>query len=273
MMFLAAFLPPLAVCLLLVGCQGSIIYHPRSASGQDLLRQSGGRGELIRYITDQGEQTALWLPPRSGGEPRSLWLMCGGNGALASDYVTLVDRFPDPEAGFLFVDYPGYGPNPGAPNPERIAAATTAAVDSLCARWSWDAAAQRQRLAVFGHSLGAAAALQYAAAHPVRRVVLVAPFTSMLDMARRVVGWPLNQVLTHRFDNRARLDEVATQTPPPVVTILHGTQDEVIPVAMGRELAAAHPALVTWIEVPGADHNGIISTHEVLIQRAMDGRP
>jgi pimeloyl-ACP methyl ester carboxylesterase len=273
MMLLVALLPPLAICLLLFGCQASIIYHPRAASGEDLLRQARGRGELVTYATDQGSQTALWLPPLAGGEPQTVWLMCGGNGALASDYLSLAERFPDPAAGFLFVDYPGYGPNPGSPNPARIAAATTAAVEALCARWPWDAAARRQHLAVFGHSLGAAAAVQYAAAHPVRRVVLVAPFTSMLDMARRVVGRPLNQILTHRFDNRARLGEVALQTPQPLVVIIHGEQDEVIPVAMGRELATAHPNLVTWIPVPGADHNGIISTHEDLIHHAMTDVP
>src|SRR5690606_8547888 len=85
-------------------------------------------------------------------------------------------------------------------------------------------------LGVVGHSLGAAAALQFAAEHPVDRVVVVAPFTSTMDMARRMVGPIFAHLLHHRFDNRARLRELAARETPPRVLLLHGDNDPVIPV-------------------------------------------
>jgi hypothetical protein len=42
-----------------------------------------------------------------------------------------------------------------------------------------------------------------------------------------------------------------------VVRIYHGAADEVIPVRMGRALAAAHPDWIRYEEWPGTGHNDI----------------
>src|SRR5205085_1923334 len=88
--------------------------------------------------------------------------------------------------------------------------------------------------AALGHSLGAAAALSAADALSLTRVVLLAPFTSMTDMARRTVGWPLCYINRHRFDNLARLAALASRGAR--VHVFHGALDEVIPVALGFAL-------------------------------------
>jgi pimeloyl-ACP methyl ester carboxylesterase len=126
-----------------------------------------------------------------------------------------------------------------------------------------------QRSAVLGHSLGAAAACQFAARHAVARVVLVSPFTELRAMARRSVGWPLCWLLRGNFDNRARLAEITARTPAPPVVILHGDDDEVIPVAMGRTLAAELGDRCRYQEIAGADHNGILGMAESQIWAAM----
>jgi pimeloyl-ACP methyl ester carboxylesterase len=126
------------------------------------------------------------------------------------------------------------------------------------------------RLNVLGHSIGAAAALQFAAHHPVRRVVLAAPFTSLRDMARRTVGCPLCYLLRHNFDNRARLAELAARPQPPSVVIFHGTDDALIPEQMGRSLAGMFPRIVAFHEVEGADHNSVVFAAETQIFAAMN---
>jgi pimeloyl-ACP methyl ester carboxylesterase len=113
---------------------------------------------------------------------------------------------------------------------------------------------------VIGHSIGCGAGLQFAARWNVDRVVLIAPFTTMREMARRVVGWPLCHLLLHNFDNRARLAELAARRLEPEVVLFHGTDDEVIPFEMGRSLAAEHPGMIRFHAVPGADHNTIVDT-------------
>jgi pimeloyl-ACP methyl ester carboxylesterase len=125
-----------------------------------------------------------------------------------------------------------------------------------------------RRAGAVGHSLGAAAALQYAAKHPLRRLVLISPFTTMWAMAQRSVGWPLCELLTHRFDNPARLSEIAMRGLPPTA-IIHGDHDELIPLAMGRELAQAHPRIHLSV-IAGAGHIDVLALGAREIDAAME---
>ena len=73
-----------------------------------------------------------------------------------------------------------------------------------------------------------------------------------------VVGGLLSHLLVENYDNRACLRELSRRPSPPRVTIFHGTNDDIIPVRMGRELAERFPAFVTFHPVAGGDHISVI---------------
>jgi pimeloyl-ACP methyl ester carboxylesterase len=131
-----------------------------------------------------------------------------------------------------------------------------ATLRALAAQLGVPAADLLSRASVLGYSLGAAAALQFATRHPVQRIILFSPFTSMLDMAQRVVGSPLCYLLEHRYDNLSSLAELRA-TRLPRVDVLHGAQDSFIPSEMGEAVARAAPGSHFEL-VPGADHNDVI---------------
>jgi pimeloyl-ACP methyl ester carboxylesterase len=237
--------------LLLFLFQDKLIYMPHPYASAVLPPGF----EALRFTTAEGEQTAYARIPT--GVPARICVLFGGNAALALDWASLVDEARDPEAAFLLIDYPGYGACAGKASPATIDAAAEGAFVAFAARLGESPVRLEQRLRVFGHSLGAAAALQFACAHPVDQVVLVSPFTSLRDMARRTAGWPLCWLLRHNFDNRARLRELATRPRPPRVVIIHGDADQVVPIAMGRELAALVPGSA-FHAIPGADHNTVV---------------
>lgn len=239
--------------VLLLKYQHLLIYPARAYAAN--FRADGPKNMAdIAYTTEQGKQLSFYIPPANPGKPKRLWVCFNGNASVAMDWLDYTENYPDPDAGFLLVDYPGYGINPGNPSRAAIQKSAAAALAQLEKELGMTQDEVNADLNVLGFSLGAAVSLEFATRHPVRKVVLLAPFTCMLDMAALTVGRPLNQLLLHRFDNAARLDELAKLSNPPRVFMFHGDRDQVIPYTMSEGLAAAHPQFVTWTKVTGADH-------------------
>lgn len=242
------------VFLALLFFQDRLIYHPRGYNAAHRTLMLGIVRE-VRYVSGAGVQRAYLLPPRSH-PTGTVWLVFGGNASRALDWVGILENAPDDGAAFLLIDYPGYGDSEGSPTPSSIAESADSALEAVGR--SMLLAGEPTRLRVLGHSLGAAVGLQFALRHPVDRLLLLAPFTSMREMAREVVGRPWCSLLRHNFDNVSALRELAARSPAPAVTIVHGSADQVIPARMGQNLAAAAPHLVTYHEIAGADHAMIV---------------
>ena len=77
--------------------------------------------------------------------------------------------------------------------------------------------------------------MRLAAARPVAAVVLEAPLTSTVDVARSTYFWLLLRLLiVDKYDNERNIRSVAAPG-----LILHGEQDGVIPVEMGQRVYRA----------------------------------
>lgn len=259
MFALAIAVPLLLALLLFTGCQRRLIYFPRPYP-EDFRRALPGGTVELAFKTPAGNQKAFYVPAdgKASAPPDRLWACFNGNGSLALDWLDLVEKVHAPGVGFLLVDYPGYGANEGSPSRASIREASDGALEALAAHFHLAPAEIEKRMNVLGFSLGSGTGLDFAARHAPRRVVLCAPFTSLLDMARRTVGWPLCLLLLDRFDNAARLNDLAARADPPRVFLLHGTQDEVVPFEMGRVLAERHPEMIRFRSIPGAGHNNLI---------------
>jgi pimeloyl-ACP methyl ester carboxylesterase len=267
----------LLVVVLLLGYQRSLIYFPQTYTEFD-LRIARQTIVEVPYATSMGEHTAYYVPPREGplqpdGRPRPnrLWVVFGGNGMVALDWLEFTAAYPDPHAAFLLVDYPGYGINPGRPKRSTIVETATIAIPAAQIQCGLDDNPTTASIPIglLGASLGCAAALEMPGRVNPDRVVLVAPFTSLLAMARGTVGWPLCYLLLDRFDNAARLNELAARSPRLAVTIIHGTADQIIPFEHGQSLAAAHPDWIAFHAVENGDHNWILQSARPLIFQSM----
>lgn len=253
--------------LFLLACQSRLIYYPRAYNAIDRQTLENHHGQRIEYQTAQGRQVAFYVPPKNGdATPQKVWLCFAGNGSLALDWLMFLDRW-DPRFAYLLVDYPSYGDCEGKPTPGRIRESSLAAVLALQAKLALPDPEFQPKLAVLGHSIGCAAALMAADDLLVQPVVLISPFTTLTEMGRRVLGWPLCHLNLHTFDNRKHLALIRANGAK--VTIFHGGADEVIPVSMGRELAAAHPNAVIYHEMKGQNHNSIVARSSREIGAAM----
>lgn len=249
---------------ILAGCmiaqQERIIYMPRAYTDAELRSFKAAGLVRLTFNNEEGRQTAFWLPPTdpSPAERDRVshhWLVFSGNGGCAVDYRDVARSGPK-ECGWLFVDYPGYGACEGHPTPTSIRANALGAIAALAEELGHESETLKKQLGSFGHSIGAAAALDIAAEVGMERAVIVSPFTSMKDMAARYVTPLLTGFLRHRFDNRASLRRLADQGGH--VTILHGDADAMIPASMGRTLAEEFPEITTFKLIEGAGHNDVI---------------
>jgi acetyl esterase/lipase len=108
-------------------------------------------------------------------------------------------------------------------------------------------------LSALGHSAGGHLALWLSTRHPLRRAVALAPVCDLREAIRLRLGDDAAMALldTHapeEADPMVLLDE----RPSAEVVLVHGVDDDVVPVSLSRNLAARHP----WVdlrEVPG-DH-------------------
>lgn len=251
---LVGFIAVMPLCLL-VSCQSSLIYFPRPYGPNTVAEwKHSTAGKTISFKTSQGNQRAFLQGNLK--TPRHLWIVCGGNGTVALDWSEWLTKNAPNEDAWLLVDFPGYGDCEGSPSPKRIQETLATAVPLAWREAGWQGNTDPKRLRIFGHSLGAAACLIAASEFKIQRGVLLSPFTSTMDMSRVMTGLPLGFLVTHRFDNEARLAELSARGPGKII-ILHGDADEVIPVEMSRALASKRTDSVRLIEIANGRHNTI----------------
>ena len=112
---------------------------------------------------------------------------------------------------------------------------------------------QPDEIVAYGESLGSGQAVRLAAMRPISSVVLEAPLTSTIDVARSIYFWlPLSLLISDQYNLE---HDIGAVTAP--LLILHGEQDEVIPVEMGRRVfrAANKPKRIETI--PQGRHNDL----------------
>lgn len=235
--------------------QHSLVYHPRPYD-ESFAYAFPADGVEIEYRVGTAKCSAYYL--RRGGKalPERIWLAFCGNGSLALDWTTILQDYPWNGDAFLLIDYPGYGKNGGYATIASTRASADAALSVLATRLNQSE--NQLRLCTIGHSLGAAVALDFAARHNVERVVLIAPFTTLREEAASIFGGWVSHLLMESYDNRASLADTIKRNPTARIAIFHGTNDDVIPVRMGRELAREF-SLPDFFAVENADHVTVLN--------------
>jgi len=223
--------------------QEALIFHPRA---QGANYSYGEYPEEWVELPDGKRLHALHL--REGGKGVILYLHgnVGNNGRSLYQTRDLHDLGYD----LFLVDYRGFGKSEGEVASEAHMTADLQVVyDRLKGEYGEDG------IILAGYSLGSGPASYLAANNSPRGVVLVAPYTSLTDMKDLLFPFIPSFLMEYRLDNRANL--AASRVP---VRILHGVEDELIPVEMARELSALDPDRIKLTELKGKGHRAAILT-------------
>jgi pimeloyl-ACP methyl ester carboxylesterase len=97
--------------------------------------------------------------------------------------------------------------------------------------------------------------------------VLCSPFTSTHEMAELRVGLAKDAPFSQQFDNRLGLKEL--QQTKGTAWIIHGADDQIIPVEMSKTLADEFKDVVKLTVIAHAGHNDILSAASQQVLDAM----
>jgi fermentation-respiration switch protein FrsA (DUF1100 family) len=205
------------------------------------------------FEADDGVKLHGWWVPGRTDEVTLLWFH--GNAGNLGDRVGLLELLHDELGiGIFAIDYRGYGRSEGKPSETGLYADARAALEAAQNYSGSDA----EEIVIFGQSLGAAVAVELANSQPVRGVVLEAAFTSIRDMARHHYSFlPVGALLRTSFDSESKIARIDTP-----LLMIHGQNDDIVPLDMGRKLFAAAEEPKEFSQVEGAGHNDVYLREE-----------
>ena len=239
----------LSILQLLTACNG-LLYHP-DRSPPDLER---AEVELVTLVSEPDLALShLYQPPRQPVGP--LVVVFHGNGGHAGHRVDKFRDLRDAGFGLFFVEYRGYGGNPGQPNEARLTADARSVMAYLEAE-----GVDFARLVLYGESLGTGLAVKMAAEYRVAGLILEAPYTTIIEVGEYHAGiLPVDWLIPDKWNLAARLPEVSAP-----LLVLHGEADQVIPIEFGRRVFALAPEPKAALFHPTADHNDLFAYPQVV---------
>lgn len=175
-----------------------------------------------------------------------------GNGEELASVVPLLRALHRAGLGVYAVEYPGYGlSRAGSPSEASLYAAAETALEHLRTRLG----VSPGKTVLQGQSLGTGVAVEMALRGYGARLVLISPFTSLPDLAQRMLPFlPARYLVRDRFDSSSKAPRLRLPA-----LVIHGSRDEIVPVDMGRTLAARLPR-ARLVVIEGARHNDLFAS-------------
>ncbi|MES2887937.1 MAG: alpha/beta fold hydrolase [Pseudomonadota bacterium] len=179
-------------------------------------------------------------------QPKGLIFFLHGNAGDLKLWLTSTDFYRDAGFDLFMIDYRGYGKSSGRIESEaQLHADVRAAWSAVGAHYAG------KKVVLYGRSLGSGLAADLATQVSADLLILVSPYTSLTAMARSHYPWVPSSLMRYPLNTEASLRR--TRLP---VLILHGEEDELIPVSHAVTLQTVRPG-IELIKVPGAGHGDI----------------
>lgn len=232
-LIIAALFLYLSACVLLYVFQREFLYFPtdKYENPYDEIQLQNQEETISVILLNEGKDHAL--------------IYFGGNGeAVMANSEKFISAFPNITI-YLF-NYRGYGGSSGSPSESGIYADASALYKSI--------KPNHNEISVAGRSLGSGVATYLAANHPIHKVVLITPYDSVLNIAKKKFRWfPTSILLKDKYDSASRAINIKSD-----VLVVAAEFDQVIPIehteTLVNELSNAN---VEFEVIKNTGHNNI----------------
>ena len=190
-------------CIGIYFVQRSLIYHPSSFANK-----------IGKIITIKNDQNINILAANTNKSKVIIYF--GGNAENVnysiSDYINNFSEY-----AIYMMNYRGFNGSGGSPNEKNLIADANKLFDLIEKNYT--------EIIVIGRSLGSGIAIQLAAQKQIDKLVLITPFRSLLDIAKRQYWFfPVNILLKDKYLSYQFAPKIKAKT-----LILIAGEDEIIP--------------------------------------------
>ncbi|TFV44065.1 alpha/beta hydrolase [Bradyrhizobium niftali] len=244
----------IAILLAAVYCAGLVVLYVRQREMLFPIPPVGrtapdaaGLPEAEEHVltTSDGEKVIVWHVPARPGRPVILYFP--GNGDSLAGCVSRFKAMTADGTGLVALSYRGYAGSSGAPSEEGLLRDAAAAYAFTTARYA------AEQIVVWGFSLGTGVAVAIASEHPVRRLILEAPYTSAVDVAASLYRFaPVRLLMRDQFRSDGRIARVTVP-----LLVMHGTNDLAIPIGFGERLFALAHEPKQFVRFAGGGHDNL----------------
>ena len=232
--------------LLLFFFQRSFLYFPSKEKIDISYFTNSGLKEIELNTTD-GLVLKAWFKKPTTKNGFTILIM-HGNAGHVGHRVEKFKRFITTGYGFLFLEYRGYGGNPGKPTEKGLYYDALSALEFLSKQKILS-----DKIILYGESLGCGLAVKLSSKTAFAATVLEAPFTSIADVAQRQYWYvPAKWFVLDRYDI---LKEIVNIKSP--LLVIHGEKDNIINISLGKKVFDAAPQPKEALFVPNAGHNNL----------------
>ncbi len=248
-LFLAASLPVVYVLFCVAARVGYRVLLYPAPPGAPLSLPADDK-VLSLQAEDRVPVVAIELPPPDD-RARTV-VIFHANGETMDARLPLAMALHAHGLGVVLAEYRGYGlaRDAGRPDEAGLYGDASAVLDALQRQ-----GIGRDRVALLGISLGTGVAVEMAVRGRAAALVLVSPYTSIPAVAAAVLPFlPARWLCPDKFDTLSKVPGLRIPA-----LLIHGDADEVVPFAMGRQVAAAIPD-ATMRVVAGGHHNDLFPT-------------
>lgn len=225
------------LCAALFFMQRSMIYFPQP--------RAPGESSATLPLRVDGAELVVSVRPHDG--PDAI-VYFGGNGEDVTFNLPVFSAAFPTHALYL-MNYRGYGGSSGSPSEAAITQDALALFDYVHARHA--------KVAVMGRSLGSGVALRLASQRPATALVLITPYSSIVELgARQFPMFPVRWLLQDRYESWRYAPAIEVPT-----TLVVAEHDEIIPRASSDDLYARFASGIASVQViPGVGHNTLSDT-------------
>ncbi|ANE50533.1 alpha/beta hydrolase [Flavisolibacter tropicus] len=223
--------------------QDLLFFHPKKLPADYQYQFTDPFTELNITVDDRNLNVVQFKAQTSNR--KGIVLYFHGNMRNIERYADQAPLFTKSGYEVWIVDYPGFGKSTGK-RTEQAMYSDAQLLYRMAAKEVADSS-----IIIYGRSIGTGVAAYLAAHVPCQQLILETPYYSIEAMAKHYAPiFPVKSLMNYRFPVYEYLQKV---TAP--VTILHGTQDEIIPYGQAQQLAAIKG--VQLITIPRGKHNNL----------------